>query len=535
MSRISTHKLYNLFDKWSPFIFIFSVATIVIATLFPFNFSRNLAYEITDLSHAFRHPTNFTDAVNNVLLFIPFGFGLSTLINKYRASIVGIILIIFIASASLSFTVEMLQILLPSRASTIADIVNNSIGGLVGFLCFHLWKYKITNSAWRLIEKIRNSLSVRNLTITAIAYTGLCLAIAVSLPFNTSLSNWDTQFSLQLGNEATGDRPWRGSISSLAIADRAISQTEVANAFDQNRLLSVKNPALITAYQFTGKDNLMDITGNSPQLSWQGKAGTTEDSKGVFLSGNRWLKTSSPATSITEKIRRHSQFTLSTTFATAQTPQTGPARIISLSQDAHKRNFTLSQDGADLAFRLRLPITGDNGSKPQLMIPGFFTNNQSHRLIITYNGSTIKFYIDSLSNVYALNFYPGFAFCNFLGFLGNGWDLYLNGSYQFIYNGFYYILTFIIFGIILALFTKIVRPRIIFYSLVMPILILLPPIILEAVLSNQTGRDWQWENVIFSMVIISIPMVGLKLTKAVPMKKILKSRGQAASTRPRIK
>jgi len=507
-NKLSTHNLHYLFDKWSPIIVAFSTIIIIFATLFPFNFSPKLISEITNLTYAFRHQTNFHDVVNNILLFIPFGFGLSAVLKKYIKSIIGLILITFLASAGLSFTVEFLQILLPSRSTTVADIVNNSMGGLVGFLCFHIWKYRIINSIWQLIEVIRNSLSIKNLIVVGIVYTIFCLIIAANLPRFTSLRNWNPQFYLYVGNEKTGDRSWQGYISQLAIANRNISQQEIANAFAQNKLLSDNDPALIAAYKFIDQGNLIDTTGNSPTLSWQGKSEQTEDNSGVFVSSHHWLKTSSPATSITEKIRHSSQFTLSTTFATNQISQTGPARIISISRDHYQRNFTLGQNGSDLVFRLRTRITGRNGTNPQIVFPNVLNNNRIHHLIITYNGSILKFYIDNLSNIYTFNLHPGFAFFNILAFVGNPWDIYANSSYQLIYNVLYYIFTFIPLGIILGLLTNLVRPKIIFYIVLMPVFISLPPILLETVLSNQSGDNWQWKNMILAMAITLIGMIG---------------------------
>jgi hypothetical protein len=39
------------------------------------------------------------------------------------------------------------------------------------------------------------------------------------------------QFPLLLGNELTGDRPWKGRIQALWIADKAISRIEVHDVF----------------------------------------------------------------------------------------------------------------------------------------------------------------------------------------------------------------------------------------------------------------------------------------------------------------
>jgi VanZ family protein len=45
------------------------------------------------------------------------------------------------------------------------------------------------------------------------------------------------------------------------------------------------------------------------------------------------------------------------------TDQTGPARILSISQDAYRRNLTLAQDGDDLVLRLRSADTDRNGTR----------------------------------------------------------------------------------------------------------------------------------------------------------------------------
>jgi len=42
------------------------------------------------------------------------------------------------------------------------------------------------------------------------------------------LSNWAMDHTLLLGNEATYDRPWTGTIKSIAIFNRFMSEPEVA-------------------------------------------------------------------------------------------------------------------------------------------------------------------------------------------------------------------------------------------------------------------------------------------------------------------
>jgi hypothetical protein len=66
------------------------------------------------------------DAVLNVLLFIPFGFGLRLRgTSRWRAWAVTI---------AVTATVELLQIYIPGRDSTLGDVIMNSIGGITGIL-----------------------------------------------------------------------------------------------------------------------------------------------------------------------------------------------------------------------------------------------------------------------------------------------------------------------------------------------------------------------------------------------------------------
>jgi hypothetical protein len=54
---------------------------------------------------------------------------------------------------------------------------------------------------------------------------------------------------------------------------------------------------------------------------------------------------------------RASRLSVAVAASTADVNQHGPARIVTLSKNANERNFTLSQDGSNLVFRLRTPLT----------------------------------------------------------------------------------------------------------------------------------------------------------------------------------
>lgn len=59
------------------------------------------------------------------------------------------------------------------------------------------------------------------------------------------LSNWNSDYRLSLANELTGDRPWVGELSLVAIYGRALTESEVAGNFNAGVLPAVDYAALL--------------------------------------------------------------------------------------------------------------------------------------------------------------------------------------------------------------------------------------------------------------------------------------------------
>jgi len=476
--------------QWAPRIVTCSLLLVLFSTLFPFDFSFKDGFSVKAIAGSFNNSSNLSDRLVNVLLFLPLGFGFTGLLQTKRLGTTAKLATVLIVSAGLSFTIEVLQVFLPSRASSLSDIVTNSLGGFLGFLCFHLWRFQILSSLLALIEKSKDYLSIKKLTAGFIGYMTLAFLISSVLPSATNLKNWDLTFPLLLGNERTGDRSWQGYVSEVYIADRAISKEEVARVFSDKHFFDIIRDSLLADYQLTGKGSYRDRTGHLPDLTWRGQSPNAQDGTGVFLTSNHWLETATPATSMTQRIRETSQFTLSTTVATADTAQTGPARIISLSSDHNQRNFTLGQQGTHLVFRLRTPVTGENGVPPELVVPNIFADPNPHHLVITYSGSVLQLYIDELQNSYS------FA----LSELGPK-------SYKILY----YELIFIPLGSLLALIAIISKGRLIFYIFLMYGGVLLPSLLLEGILASGSGRSISLENLLLSILITAGTMLIFKV------------------------
>ncbi|GAB1542569.1 hypothetical protein NUACC21_52430 [Scytonema sp. NUACC21] len=502
---------YTLFDRGffsrDVLALVLSISVVLVATLYPFNFSLPNDFSIRKIPTQFESTSYFIDQVNNVLLFIPLGFSLGTLLQKIRIPLIGKIIIVLLASAGLSLTVEVLQVFLPTREPTPADILNNTTGGLVGLLCFYLGdSQKLVNTFSR-IENSEISQSTQKLTLIFFGYILLTIVLSISWLGITSLSGWNPNYPLLLGNETTGNRPWQGYISKVYIADRAISTKEVAQVFADDQYFDKIGNSLLASYQFTHGCCEPDGTGKSPKLLqkqlWHEQFSETQENKGVFISPGHWLQSATPATSLNKRIRETSELTISTTVASSETGQTGPARIISVSNGALRRNFTLGQQGTDLDLRIRTSLTGENGAEFTLRVPNVFTDTNSHHIVITYSKANLQVYVDNIRNLYSFNL------------------LELMTKAQKL---FYYALTFIPLGICLAILTILAKRKLSFYRFLLFSGILLPSAILEFLLVSESGKSISLSNLLIGVLFTTGTVLLLRLRASAMLSKATISR-----------
>lgn len=418
------------------------------------------------------------DVLLNVLLFIPLGFTLVRLLARQVGSEMrGGFFCVVATSFGLSYSVEALQNLLPSRFPSFVDVLANSMGGVLGFVCFHLWVRK-------------------NLKLSLLAYLIVISIISIHLQRATGFSNWDKAFPLILGNELTGDRPWRGSIQEVYIADRAISPTEAERLASEDKPLAVLRNSLVAWYRLNGLARYRDETGHLSDLTWRGNPQAIQPAEGVFLAPAQWLETSSPASYLTQRITGTSQFTLGLTVATGDIAQERTARIVSLSADPNRRNFTLGQLGSDLVFRLRTPLTGDNGVEPQMIVPGIFSTMVRQGLVITYNGTALSLYVNGKRQPHTLELSPGTAaFGHF--FERTSWTITLC---KLLYYGAF----FIPLGILLSSTSNQAKAGFAYQSLIAAGGIVVTALMLEAMWVGVSGRNMESDNLILSILFAAV-------------------------------
>lgn len=323
-------------------MFPFALAVIIFCTAVPVELRGPVMW-----SNGF----DIGDFVNNVLLYAPLGLTLWK-----RSLLVGLA-----GAAILSTAIEILQIWHFERFGSAFDVSANILGTACGTLL-----------ARRLVQSGRGipDLFPINQRLTAFAILGVVMLLALwVVPAQpTTLSNWNPDFELLLGNERTSDRPWRGTISELALVPMPLSGTEVHDLRD------VADPlvraSLLTRGAYILPEPITLDGGEANRLS--------PDVSRRFLHS---------------AITRNG-FTLIAKVTTANTRQNGPARLLSFSADQFNRNFDLGQEDARLVFRVRTTITGRNGMHPHVETSPVLVPQRPILVVATFDGAVSRVYVD---------------------------------------------------------------------------------------------------------------------------------------------
>ena len=117
---------------------------------------------------------------------------------------------------------------------------------------------------------------------------------------------------------------------------------------------------------------------------------------GVQILSTAGIKTTSGAEKIYEKMISGYGITIEVWAAIKDFSQKGPARIVSYSFDKNLRNFTLAQDNSNLIFRLRTTNNNLNGTNPEIRFDGLLTGNNFQQIVLTYDYSEVKVFINGL-------------------------------------------------------------------------------------------------------------------------------------------
>jgi hypothetical protein len=374
---------------------------VVAGTLAPFGFAPGVSMEqglkLFEYGAFERDPIHF---LLNVLLYMPLGVLLYYEGQRRSIRMLPIAILAGVVGLSLSTTIEYLQAFMPARDSSLIDVLANTVGSLVGVAAGRRWA---APTEARLI-RLREGTSSTMLVGMVASFLMAALLMSGTLQARTRLSNWSAEYPLLIGNEQTGDRPWRGRVFALGITDAATPAAAVRRFAAGESI--VLPGAEIATFDFNGGTSYKDRSGNLPGLEWAARPSSSTQ-PGVRLSGTSWLHTTTPASGLGRRLRQTNAFTLRVRCATDDTNQDGPARIVSNSVSPYLRNFTLGQQGSDLVFRLRTPDTGVNGYPLEIYVPGVFAERHTRDILATYDGATLRLAMAHGDDVSSTKLTPG--------------------------------------------------------------------------------------------------------------------------------
>jgi len=120
--------------------------------------------------------------------------------------------------------------------------------------------------------------------------------------------------------------------------------------------------------------------------TWSDEGGLEFHETGIALSAT-------PPARLHRQLVASGALTVEVVVDPARVAQRGPARLVSYSEDTSRRNFTLGQEGAALQMRLRTTQSDANG-QPSLTVEGVFNPPGPHHLVVTYDGTDMRVYVD---------------------------------------------------------------------------------------------------------------------------------------------
>lgn len=504
-------------NRWADGIFILSLLTIILLTLSPFNFSFE-GKSLLEIYKHFEHSSTSDDWIANILLYTPFGFSLAACLHCRKVSKRAYFVYVLLLAFSLSITVEVLQVFLPSRLPSSTDIYANTLGGFIGLQCFNYLGqtiiFGIVLSIQNFVDRRITSLPIQHFFLISTGYLIVIFLASISLQSTITLNNWTPVYFLIVGNDQSINEPWHGSISNLSIADQSVSEEDVAQIFSGTSLADKMPNSTVASYSLTFYDNgYLDKTGHSPKLVWQGQTVLPKSEVASTVNSEQWLETEEPASLINQRVGQTSQFTLSTVLATTSTDQSEPASIVSFSNHStDRRNLGFAQNGRDFVFWLRTSVTGEHGTKPEIIVPNFFTDTEFHHLIITYDRSILRFYIDEPEKQFSFEFNPGIVVFRKLLPLEN-----LKNAGLTVCRFLYYGVFFAPLGIFVGTIVNLSR-RSMDYRKVLPIVeVLFVPFGLEMLLAVTSGRAFNINSFLIGAVMMAMSItITIILSRPLP-------------------
>jgi VanZ family protein len=491
--------------NWSNRILILSLLGIAYFTLFPFQFSFVPTFDLHRSPFLLGVSTKlpqYSDFFLNVLLFVPFGIGLCAKVRKRGGSQWTSLLLSLILGATVSYVVELMQFYIPSRDSGWEDVISNTTGSVAGFFLFELCGGAVLEGMSKIEDIFGDWLSPRRVALLLAAYFSVSFGISAILQKETRLRDWDPQCLLFVGNDASGVHPWMGQVFLLQIWNRALPE-ETIHRMTGRKSGEDAGTGLLGSYDFASSPPYQDKRNFLPALVWTPEQPRFTNARVSELNARSWLGTRVPVENLTKEIEKSGQFTVHIVCAPAASEDV-KGRIVSLSRSDDDVNFHLREEGDNLVFWFRNPLSKTR-SVLAWTVPNAFEPGKVRDIFASYDGSDAFIYLDGNPVPETYHLGPGASFEHSFSFIQTG---NLEG-YVIVYET----LIFLPAGLLIGLATELSFGQRIYCVLTIALGLVLPAVLLEILLAGVSGRKILFGNIALSLV---FGVAGILLINADP-------------------
>jgi glycopeptide antibiotics resistance protein len=494
-NRVNESRSRASSPSWSNRILIASAAGILFLTLFPFRFAVHTKLAGNASPFLLGTGEKYSGAFNaflNVLLFIPFGFGLSEKLREKGKSQGATLVVTMLAGAVFSYVIEFIQIYIPMRDSGWEDVFTNATGCVFGFLLFELLGKSVLQAVSEVENRLETFLTPRRALLMLPLYFGFWFAVSVPLQKETQLTNWDPNSHLFVGNDAVGrlDRAWKGEVSRLELWDQALPD-ELAQKITAGDMVADATSNPLATYEFSSPPPVQDERRFLPELIWTPSAPDLPQSHALYLNGKSWLTSQAPVTWLVKDLQETKRFSVRVVCVPAEV-EGSEGRIVSISRRQGQVDLAVRQEDANLVFWFRTPLS----VRRALLawdIPEIFARNQTRDILFSYDGSNLSLYIDGKKNPRMYQLTPGAGLAQLLRLVKPS---ELEG-----YNYIYYSLVFIPGGSLIGIAARRLSRQKLDEVLVPVIGLLMPAIFFELMLIWISGRTFAFGNLLLSILL----------------------------------
>ena len=496
-------------SRWALRIIALAIAGIFLLTLYPFRLDLHAhpAAHSPFLLEGWGKKVTVLDAFLNVLLFVPYGFGLAALLRK-KISSGATIAVSLAAGVALSYSIEFSQLFIPERESSFKDVLTNSTGALVGCIIFLLAGPPLLRFLQKVEPRVEVLSTIRNASILLACYFFGWFIVSGHLEKQTALQDWYPDSQLLLGPYAHdwSNESWKGHISLLELWDQALPDDIAA------RLTSSGSPLPgddipVAVYGFSGSAPFVDLRHNLPDLNWQRRKTQLTVSPATTWDGASWLASDGPAPRLVNAIRKSGRFSVHLRFTPSEANADVDANLVMLSDQTGALDLEIRQISSTLTFWFRDPIS-PVPRRLEWSVPLALEANRQSDVLFSYDGSKLWLLMDGKLIYDGYRLGPG----TILAALIKHPDIQELRGYEYVFYG----LVFFPSGCLLGLLWRNLQHSLLHLLAATAVGIILPSALLEAVLVHVGNQPMSPSNVCLAILMSALGWIWINLEGAVP-------------------